>query len=89
MDDGVGVQTRGARPQRLDDARAEARSATGRRNHQRAMNVEPRGLVGDPRDGAGREDEPLRRRVMDEGCGHVPIGRQNADTPAIIDASGS
>jgi hypothetical protein len=82
------MQTRGARAQRLDDARAEARSAAGRRNHQRAMNAEPRSLVGHPRDRAGREHEPLRRRVMDEGCGHVPIGRQNADTSAIIDASG-
>jgi len=69
------MQPRRPRAQNFDQPAAEAGTAAGRGDHQRAVQAEPRGFVGDARDCARREHDALRRQVMNEGNHADPCSR--------------
>ena len=54
------------RSQHFDQPPAEARTAAGRCNHQRAVQAEPRRFVGNTRDRARCEHDALALDIMNE-----------------------
>ena len=67
MDDGLRVQARRPRAEKLDDLLAKPRAAAGRRDDKRAGKIQPRRLVADARQRTGGKDDALRRNVVREG----------------------
>jgi hypothetical protein len=59
------MQSRGARSQKLDQARAEPRATPGRGDHQRTAHAQVRGFLADTRSSSGREHDALGGNVVD------------------------
>ena len=59
------------RAQNLDELPAEARAAAGRRDHERAVQVESRRFVGHALDRARGEHDALGVDVVNERCEHL------------------
>ena len=61
------MQTDGASAEKVADFLAKPRAAARRRDDQRAVDFQPRRLVGDARQRTGGKDDALRRNVVSEG----------------------
>ena len=71
MDDGLGMKPGRSRAELLRNTRPEPLAAARCRDHERAGNVQPRGLHLDLCDCGGREDNTLRGSVVGEGYWHI------------------
>jgi hypothetical protein len=65
------MEARGAASENLDKPVAQARTAPGRCDDQRAVEPEPRRFVRNSRERAGREYDALGREIMNERRWHA------------------
>ena len=61
------MQTGRARTEKVADFMAKPRAAARRRDNQRAVDFQPRRLIGNARQRAGGKNDALRRNVVSEG----------------------